>query len=101
MWRFGIIGLRYVLSFACTPLPSPYTTPHHHMLYVGASTNTTQNHTATYGFAPHRRHAVRVAVRAERPYLDPKSRSQEEELSERFGVPRANKDGSGVVNYND
>jgi sulfonate dioxygenase len=71
------------------------------MLYVGASTNTTQNHTATYGFAPHRRHAVRVAVRAERPYLDPKSRSQEEELSKRFGVPRANKDGSGVVNYND
>ncbi|RYN75274.1 hypothetical protein AA0117_g6558 [Alternaria alternata] len=61
----------------------------------------TQNHSATYGFAPHRRHAVRVTVRAERPYLDPKSKSQEEELSEKYGVPRANKDGSGVVNYND
>jgi hypothetical protein len=60
-----------------------------------------QNHSATYGFAPHRRHAVRVTVRAERPYLDPKSRSQEEELSDKYGVPKANKDGSGVVNYND
>ena len=40
-------------------------------------------------------------MRAERPFLDPASRSQEEELSEKYGVPRANKDGSGVVNYND
>ncbi|EDU42014.1 TauD Probable taurine catabolism dioxygenase [Pyrenophora tritici-repentis] len=63
--------------------------------------NRVTNHSATYGFAPHRRHAVRVAVRAERPYLEKGSRSQEEEVSERFGVPRANKDGSGVVNYND
>ncbi|CAN9239137.1 unnamed protein product [Alternaria alternata] len=63
--------------------------------------NRVTNHSATYGFAPHRRHAVRVTVRAERPYLDPKSKSQEEELSEKYGVPRANKDGSGVVNYND
>ena len=63
--------------------------------------NRVTNHSATYGFAPHRRHAVRVAVRAERPYFDNASRSQEEEVSERFGVPKANKDGSGVVNYND
>ena len=63
--------------------------------------NRVTNHSATYGFAPHRRHAVRVAVRAERPYFDSASRSQEEEVSERFGVPKANKDGSGVVNYND
>ncbi|KAF2129610.1 TauD-domain-containing protein [Dothidotthia symphoricarpi CBS 119687] len=63
--------------------------------------NRVSNHSATYGFAPHRRHAVRVAVRAERPYLDPKSGSQEDELSARYGVPKANKDGSGVVNYND
>ena len=68
---------------------------------IDASANTSQNHTATYGFAPHRRHAVRVAVRAERPYLDPNSRSQEDEVNERFGVPKANKDGSGIVNYND
>ncbi|KAH7398390.1 alpha-ketoglutarate-dependent taurine dioxygenase [Pyrenochaeta sp. MPI-SDFR-AT-0127] len=63
--------------------------------------NRATNHSASYGFAPHRRHAVRVAVQAERPYLDPNSRSQEDELSERYGVPKANKDGSGVVNYND
>ena len=63
--------------------------------------NRITNHSATYGFAPHRRHAVRVCNQAERPYLDPSGRSQEDELSERFGVPKANKDGSGVVNYND
>jgi len=63
--------------------------------------NRATNHSASYGFAPHRRHAVRVAVRAEKPYLDPESRSQEEDLSERYGVPRANKDGSGIMNYND
>ena len=60
-----------------------------------------QNHSATYGFAPHRRHAVRVAVQAEKPYLDPASVSQEDDLSAKYGVPKANKDGSGVVNYND
>jgi hypothetical protein len=74
---------------------------HFHFPGIDVGANVKQNHTATYGFAPHRRHAVRVATRAERPYLDPKSRSQEDELSERYGVPRANKDGSGVVNYND
>ncbi|KAL5114810.1 hypothetical protein ACEQ8H_007303 [Pleosporales sp. CAS-2024a] len=63
--------------------------------------NRVTNHSATYGFAPHRRHAVRVAVRAEKPYLDPQSRSQEDDLSERYGIPKASKDGSGIVNYND
>jgi sulfonate dioxygenase len=63
--------------------------------------NRCTNHSATYGFAPHRRHAVRVACRAEKPYLDEASGSQEDELAERYGVPRANKDGSGIVNYND
>lgn len=63
--------------------------------------NRVTNHTASYGFAPHRRHAVRVAVTAERPYLDPASQSQEDYLSERYGIPKASKDGSGVVNYND
>jgi sulfonate dioxygenase len=63
--------------------------------------NRVTNHSATYGFAPHRRHAVRVTSQAERPYLDPNGKSQEDDLSERFGVPKANKDGSGVVNYND
>ncbi|TID25598.1 alpha-ketoglutarate-dependent taurine dioxygenase [Venturia nashicola] len=59
------------------------------------------NHSATYGFMPHRRHAVRVATMAERPYFDPAGKSQEEELNEKFGLPRVNKDGSGFQNYND
>ncbi|KAF1993685.1 TauD-domain-containing protein [Amniculicola lignicola CBS 123094] len=63
--------------------------------------NRVVNHSASYGFAPHRRHAVRVCCQAERPYFDPNSKSQEEDLHEKYGVPKANKDGSGVVNYND
>ncbi|KAH7115903.1 hypothetical protein B0J11DRAFT_113339 [Dendryphion nanum] len=63
--------------------------------------NRVTNHSASYGFAPHRRHAVRVCCQAERPYLDPESRSQEDDLAERYGIPKANKDGSGIVNYND
>ena len=63
--------------------------------------NRVTNHSATYGFAPHRRHAVRVTATAERPYLDKESKSQEEDLAEKWGIPRASKDGSGVVNYND
>jgi len=59
------------------------------------------NHTASYGFAPHRRHAVRVACHGERPYFDPESKSQEEELSKKWGLPPVNKDGSGIINYND
>lgn len=38
-----------------------------------------------------------MAVQAEKPYLDPYSKSQEDDLSEKYGVPKANKDGSGVV----
>lgn len=60
-----------------------------------------QNHSASYGFAPHRRHAVRVAVQAERPVFDPAGKSQEDEISAHYGVPKASKDGSGQVNYND
>jgi sulfonate dioxygenase len=63
--------------------------------------NRCTNHSASYGFAPHRRHAVRVAVQAEKPYLDPEARSQEEELARRYGLPLVNKDGSGQSNYND
>ncbi|CAI6273617.1 unnamed protein product [Periconia digitata] len=63
--------------------------------------NRVTNHCATYGFAPHRRHAVRVCCRAEKPYLDPNSVSQEDDLAEKYGIPKANKDGSGIVNYND
>ena len=60
-----------------------------------------KNHSASYGFSPHRRHAVRVASQAERPYFDPMSKSQEEETNIRYGLPRINKDGSGQSNYND
>ncbi|KAI9679386.1 MAG: hypothetical protein M1817_005408 [Caeruleum heppii] len=59
------------------------------------------NHSASYGFAPHRRHAVRVACHAERPVFDPAGTSQEAELNERYGLPAVNKDGSGQSNYND
>ncbi|OJJ44960.1 hypothetical protein ASPZODRAFT_144283 [Penicilliopsis zonata CBS 506.65] len=63
--------------------------------------NRTTNHTATYGFAPHRRHAVRVACHAERPYLDPEGKSQEDVLAALYNLPKVNKDGSRQSNYND
>lgn len=63
--------------------------------------NARKNHSASYGFAPHRRHAVRVATHAERPYFDPTSTSQEEEMNACYGLPKVNKDGSGQSNYND
>ncbi|RAL15759.1 TauD/TfdA dioxygenase family protein [Aspergillus homomorphus CBS 101889] len=63
--------------------------------------NRTKNHSASYGFAPHRRHAVRVASHAERPVLDPAGRSQEEEYIAHYNLPPVNKDGSHQSNYND
>ncbi|OJD24748.1 hypothetical protein ACJ73_03889 [Blastomyces percursus] len=60
-----------------------------------------KNHTASYGFAPHRRHAVRVACHAERPSFDPLGKSQEEELAAKYNIPLVNKDGSLPSNYND
>ena len=60
-----------------------------------------QNHSASYGFAPHRRHAVRVCCQAERPVFDPRGTSQEEDLHSRYGLPKVNKDGAGQSNYND
>ncbi|KAL9000127.1 MAG: hypothetical protein Q9169_001202 [Polycauliona sp. 2 TL-2023] len=59
------------------------------------------NHSASYGFTGHRRHAVRVASQAERPYFDPAGRSQEEELNASFGIPSIDKDGTRQSNYND
>ena len=63
--------------------------------------HTSKNHTASFGFVPHRRHALRVACHAERSYLDPASKSQEEDYAELYGIPLPNKDGSGQSNYND
>lgn len=63
--------------------------------------NRITNHSASYGFAPHRRHAVRVCCHAERPVYDPVGKSQEEELNERYGLPEVNKNGAGIQNYND
>ncbi|OJD40212.1 alpha-ketoglutarate-dependent taurine dioxygenase [Diplodia corticola] len=63
--------------------------------------NRVTNHSASYGFAPHRRHAVRVCCQAERPYFSEDGKSQEEELNAKYGLPPVNKDGSGIVNYND
>ncbi|KAI4256066.1 MAG: hypothetical protein LQ352_002256 [Teloschistes flavicans] len=59
------------------------------------------NHSASYGFAPHRRHAVRVACQAERPVFDPTGRSQEEDLNALFSLPDVDKDGTSQSNYND
>jgi alpha-ketoglutarate-dependent taurine dioxygenase len=63
--------------------------------------NRISNHTASYGFAPHRRHAVRVCCQGEKPVLEEGARSQEEEWGEKYGLPVVNKDGSGQSNYND
>ncbi|KAI9865262.1 MAG: hypothetical protein M1824_003414 [Vezdaea acicularis] len=63
--------------------------------------NRISNHSASYGFAPHQRHAVRVACHGERPTFDPAGTSQEEQLNQQFGLPLVNKDGSGQSNYND
>jgi sulfonate dioxygenase len=63
--------------------------------------NRCTNHTATYGFSPHRRHAVRVTPIAERPYFSDEGRSQEVEHNTQCGLPQTNKDGSRVSNYND
>ena len=63
--------------------------------------NRVTNHTASYGFAPHRRHAVRVACHGEVPVFDVQGKSQEEEFNERYGLPKVNKNGAGVSNYND
>lgn len=63
--------------------------------------NRVTSHTASYGFAPHRRHAVRVGCHGERPRLDPDGKSQEEDLHERYGLPKIDKDGSRQSNYND
>ena len=60
-----------------------------------------QNHSASYGFVPHRRHAIRVACQAERPVFDPAGKSQEEEIYARYGRPKVDKDGSRQSNYND
>ncbi|KAJ5611244.1 hypothetical protein N7510_007963 [Penicillium lagena] len=63
--------------------------------------NRTTTHSASYGFAPHRRHGVRVACQAERPVLEEWGRSQEEEINALYGLPAVNKDGSRQSNYND
>ncbi|KAI5820937.1 hypothetical protein BZA77DRAFT_51109 [Pyronema omphalodes] len=63
--------------------------------------NRTCNHSATYGFAPHRRHAVRVTPHGEKPYFSPEGKSQEEELLAAAGRPQVNKDGARQSNYND
>ncbi|KIW99835.1 uncharacterized protein Z518_10763 [Rhinocladiella mackenziei CBS 650.93] len=63
--------------------------------------NRSMNHTASYGFIPHRRHGTRVAVVAEKPYFGPNGKSQEEEFNKKWGLPQTNKDGSRRSNYND
>ena len=52
-----------------------------------------KKNSASYGFAPDRRHAVRVAAQAERPYFDPTSYSQEDEMNARYGLPKSTRTG--------
>ncbi|CAZ85788.1 unnamed protein product [Tuber melanosporum] len=59
------------------------------------------NHTATYGFSPHMRHAIRVTPHGERPVFDPNSKSQEEDLDGKAGRTSINKNGARPSNYND
>ncbi|ETI20769.1 hypothetical protein G647_07111 [Cladophialophora carrionii CBS 160.54] len=63
--------------------------------------NRCTNHTATYGFLPHRRHAVRVTPTAEKPYFSPEGKSQEEEYNRKWNLPQTNKNGARRSNYND
>lgn len=87
MLLFGITGQRYVSTFSNDTF--------------NILTDFFQAHSASYGFTPHRRHAVRVATHAERPVLEATGKSQEEELNALYGLPAVNKDGSRQSNYND
>ncbi|RVX66314.1 hypothetical protein B0A52_09745 [Exophiala mesophila] len=58
-------------------------------------------HSASFGFMPHRRHGVRVATTAEKPYYSAEGKSQEEEFNAQWGLPQVNKDGARQSNYND
>ncbi|ANB15445.1 Jlp1p [Sugiyamaella lignohabitans] len=57
-------------------------------------------HSATYGFYPNRRHAVRVTVHGETPYYDPNGKSQQEEIDAQL-QRKTYIDGSKGINYND
>jgi sulfonate dioxygenase len=63
--------------------------------------NRCTNHTATYGFFPHKRHAVRVTPTGEKPYFSPTGKSQEEEFNRKWSLPQTNKNGARISNYND
>lgn len=63
--------------------------------------NSVKNHTASYGFAPHRRYAVRVAVQAEKPYFHQNGKSQEEVFNMNYDLLQVNKNDAGQSNYND
>ena len=59
-------------------------------------------HSATYDFWPAQRHAFRVTVHGERPYLDPDSSSRQKELDKQNGVKRIRDDiSTGARGYND
>ena len=77
-------------AYVDSPFPSSF-----------SHTNRLKNHSASYGFSGHRRHAVRVACHGERPFLDLHGKSQEEELNALHGSQAADKDGSRQSNYND
>ncbi|KAF8466220.1 hypothetical protein BDZ91DRAFT_776575 [Kalaharituber pfeilii] len=63
--------------------------------------NRCTNHSATFGFWPHIRHAVRVTPHGERPTLDEGGRSQEEVFREKGWGRERNRNGARLGNYND
>lgn len=63
--------------------------------------NRSTTHTASYGFFPHQRHAVRVTTTAERPYYAPNSKSQLETLDAELGIKSLHKDAANPPVYND
>lgn len=63
--------------------------------------NRSTSHSASYGFYPHPRHAVRVTVQAETPYFDKNGKSQQDELDKEFGRTFLHKDVANPPVYND
>jgi taurine dioxygenase len=58
------------------------------------------SHTASFGFYPSRRHAIRVTVHGEPPYYDPKGVSQQQIIGDAAGI-ETNLDGTIPRGYND
>lgn len=63
--------------------------------------NRVTTHTATYGFGPYRRHALRITVPGEIPIFDASGKSQQAEIDDTLGLAKLSIDGANGGNYND